>query len=339
MKNMKKLWVLLIIFPLVILACENNTPANTGSYYTCSMHPQIRRDSPGQCPICGMDLIKVDGNKEDHADHEGHTNTDSPQSQSQEANSLAINPRYVQNIGVITEKAMKRSLSHEIFAAGKVAHDEKLWVAQNEYLEALTLHDKSLIQASETKLKFLGLSDAWIQNLRNNKSADLGLHLPESETNTFFEISLYQGDAEKISEGFPVEIFDQENRFLSNGKIISVAELVNMESRSLRVLAQADQHLDLKPNSFVQAKIGVPLGEQLSVNKEAILFNGDHNMVYVMKDKGVFEPRTVTLGDLAGDYYAVLGGISENDMVVTNGHFLIDSEAQVKMRGAAKHQH
>ncbi|MFH1436066.1 MAG: efflux RND transporter periplasmic adaptor subunit [Pseudomonadota bacterium] len=27
--------------------------------WTCSMHPQIRRPGPGQCPICGMDLIPV----------------------------------------------------------------------------------------------------------------------------------------------------------------------------------------------------------------------------------------------------------------------------------------
>ncbi len=26
--------------------------------YTCSMHPQIIRDKPGKCPICGMELIK-----------------------------------------------------------------------------------------------------------------------------------------------------------------------------------------------------------------------------------------------------------------------------------------
>src|SRR5690606_24148938 len=25
--------------------------------WTCSMHPQIRKDEPGDCPICGMDLI------------------------------------------------------------------------------------------------------------------------------------------------------------------------------------------------------------------------------------------------------------------------------------------
>ncbi len=32
--------------------------------YTCSMHPQIVRDAPGDCPICGMDLIAKEGDAE-----------------------------------------------------------------------------------------------------------------------------------------------------------------------------------------------------------------------------------------------------------------------------------
>jgi len=32
--------------------------------YTCPMHPQIVRDQPGQCPICGMDVVLKDANKE-----------------------------------------------------------------------------------------------------------------------------------------------------------------------------------------------------------------------------------------------------------------------------------
>ncbi|MGE5064511.1 MAG: heavy metal-binding domain-containing protein, partial [Myxococcales bacterium] len=28
----------------------------TGTIWTCPMHPQIRRNGPGQCPICGMAL-------------------------------------------------------------------------------------------------------------------------------------------------------------------------------------------------------------------------------------------------------------------------------------------
>ena len=27
--------------------------------WTCSMHPQVRMDHPGRCPICGMQLIPV----------------------------------------------------------------------------------------------------------------------------------------------------------------------------------------------------------------------------------------------------------------------------------------
>lgn len=29
-------------------------------YYTCPMHPQIHEDQPGDCPICGMKLVKVE---------------------------------------------------------------------------------------------------------------------------------------------------------------------------------------------------------------------------------------------------------------------------------------
>ena len=29
------------------------------SVWTCSMHPQIRKDGPGKCPICGMNLIPI----------------------------------------------------------------------------------------------------------------------------------------------------------------------------------------------------------------------------------------------------------------------------------------
>ena len=36
--------------------------SNDETIYTCSMHPQIRKNEPGDCPICGMDLIPLDGN-------------------------------------------------------------------------------------------------------------------------------------------------------------------------------------------------------------------------------------------------------------------------------------
>ena len=32
------------------------TPVPKGTIYTCPMHPEIRQDGPGSCPICGMAL-------------------------------------------------------------------------------------------------------------------------------------------------------------------------------------------------------------------------------------------------------------------------------------------
>lgn len=29
--------------------------------YTCTMHPQVVKNAPGKCPICGMNLVKKEG--------------------------------------------------------------------------------------------------------------------------------------------------------------------------------------------------------------------------------------------------------------------------------------
>ena len=33
--------------------------AEDPTIWTCSMHPQIKQDKPGKCPICAMDLIPL----------------------------------------------------------------------------------------------------------------------------------------------------------------------------------------------------------------------------------------------------------------------------------------
>ena len=39
-------------------------PAKPGAQYTCPMHPQIVRDAPGSCPLCGMALVPIAGTGE-----------------------------------------------------------------------------------------------------------------------------------------------------------------------------------------------------------------------------------------------------------------------------------
>lgn len=41
-------------------AHDGHEHIDENTIWTCAMHPQIRQSEPGQCPICGMDLIPLD---------------------------------------------------------------------------------------------------------------------------------------------------------------------------------------------------------------------------------------------------------------------------------------
>lgn len=43
------------------VSCGNSSSKEeklaAGDYYTCTMHPEIKQDKPGDCPKCGMKLV------------------------------------------------------------------------------------------------------------------------------------------------------------------------------------------------------------------------------------------------------------------------------------------
>lgn len=59
---MNKTISLLVLAALLLVgaaACSKKEAVSDGRTYTCSMHPQIRQDKPGNCPICGMNLVPM----------------------------------------------------------------------------------------------------------------------------------------------------------------------------------------------------------------------------------------------------------------------------------------
>ncbi|MGD9953729.1 MAG: heavy metal translocating P-type ATPase, partial [Burkholderiales bacterium] len=50
---------------------DHRAPA--GAQYTCPMHPEILKDGPGDCPICGMALVPVGAAEEDDTELRDHT--------------------------------------------------------------------------------------------------------------------------------------------------------------------------------------------------------------------------------------------------------------------------
>src|SRR3990170_1484807 len=62
---MKRLSIL-IVFVFIAFGCGENNSSHekhdeqeqAQKIYTCPMHPEIIRNEPGQCPICGMNLVE-----------------------------------------------------------------------------------------------------------------------------------------------------------------------------------------------------------------------------------------------------------------------------------------
>ena len=106
-----------------------------------------------------------------------------------------------------------------------------------------------------------------------------------------------------------------------------------MESstRTLRVRAEMPNgNAELKLDMFFNVTIGVSLPKAIVVPITAVLSTGTRQVVWVRKDAGIFEPRSVATGERSNEFIQVLDGINEGETVVTSGGFLIDSESQLE---------
>lgn len=56
--NRLRLFAFLLFFTVIAAGCKNKTAA-TDITYTCPMHPDVIKNEPSTCPICGMDLVRV----------------------------------------------------------------------------------------------------------------------------------------------------------------------------------------------------------------------------------------------------------------------------------------
>ncbi|CAM3168419.1 copper-transporting P-type ATPase [Asticcacaulis taihuensis] len=67
--------------------CHGKNETAEAGQFTCPMHPEIRQDGPGHCPICHMNLVPVDEqtaektadpSDHDHCNHHGHDQAAKP---------------------------------------------------------------------------------------------------------------------------------------------------------------------------------------------------------------------------------------------------------------------
>jgi len=358
-----------------------SSESGKNAVYYCPMHPNFTADKAGSCAICGMSLVKKDNNtgnakKADKSKIIYYRNPMNPEvtspvpmkdsmgmdyvpvydgAQASEGAGIYMSPEKQQMIGVKIDKIEKRNLVYDISTVGKVAYDPELYVAQEEYLQALKTAEatknsalasvgaqsQSLLEASEKKLILLGMTKEQIAELSRKGKPQENLYLPLSENTAWVYMTIYEYEMGLVKTGETVEIEAVAYPGIKfNGKIAAITPVLNADTRSSSARVEVDdaEH-KLKPEMFVNARIKVDLGEKLAVPETAVLDTGMRKIVYLSKTGDVLEAREVTLGQKAGGFYEVLDGLKEGDMVVTSGNFLVDSESKLKGASSSDSEH
>lgn len=83
--------------------------------YTCPMHPHYISDDPGSCPICGMDLVPLEGGGEAGSAGPGAAGP-----------AVTLSPAMLQTVGVRTAEVERAAFGGRIEAFAQIAADERL---------------------------------------------------------------------------------------------------------------------------------------------------------------------------------------------------------------------
>ena len=350
-------------------------------FYQSPMHPWVKSDKPGQCTVCGMDLVPI---------YEGGKNFDHA------ASDIVMLPAGSPNvIGVQTAEVKKQRLARTLRVAGMIGEDESrhgiisapvegridglamscegdkvtrrqplatmfsrtLLSAANDYKLALEQGGAALEQAKR-RLEQYGLVWEQINAIPTRQPDDLYFGILAPLTGTI--VKSYVSEGQYVKEGeklfeiadftkmwFVFSAFEQDLPFIQVGQVVSlqapslagqilkarvsfISPNLDEATRSARVrVVLENPERRIKNNTFAEGVIELEAPEVLTVARTAVLWPGRTPCVYVEKQPGVYEQRSLKLGRKGDDDWEVLDGLKEGERVVTSGNMLIDGQAQL----------
>ncbi len=242
--------------------------------------------------------------------------------------------------------------------------------AQNEYLIALnsSTDSSSLLKVTRKKLEIFGLTSEQIHTLETTRETNItltyyspisgtviekkvqeGVYVNEgtaiydvAELSTLWDIAeVYENNLSSVKVGSPVTLHLRAypgEEF--KGIITFIYPVINSQTRTVKVRSTFSNHGGkLKPQMYGETVFSSYGGQGLLVPVDAVIIAGKRAVVWAKTGDGMFEARSVQIGNRYGDKYQILSGLREGDEIAATGGFLIDSESQLKTGTPTGHQH
>ncbi len=267
-------------------------------YYTCPMHPQVKEDHEGDCPICHMKLAKVESS--------------SPANESSAVSKKIKFYRHPMNPKITSPVPAKDDMGMD-------------------YLPVFE-------ETNESSTAMISLNAVQLKNLRAQivvvKMGDLVFEIDAPGrvlSATQFSFQVYEQDLGYVSIGQKVlarSPFDSEKEI--EGKITSVDSFLDPMTRTARINVSVLSPRAMKIEGSLSGRILISLGQRLVIPKASVFHTGLKDYVFVHREGGVFEPRAVTLGIKTRTQYEIKEGLKEEEEISAGPNFLLDSEARIR---------
>ncbi|HAG53563.1 MAG TPA: hypothetical protein DCL21_07240 [Alphaproteobacteria bacterium] len=233
--------------------------------------------------------------------------------------------------------------------------------AQIDYIISLQQSSKSQIESAKVRLRNLGVQEKAIQELTKDKKVTHTTKFYAPISGYIKKINIQQGQSLKQGEIAmliqPTEelwlnafIYKDKIDLVKNSKLELIREQGKAQLQSiLPELDQATQNYivrlkltetNLQNGDFLDVKFTSEPKQGLVIPKSSILNDSGHQYVFVKNEKS-FNAQMIKTAEYDNKNIIVTSGLKENDKIVVNGQFLIDSEAKLQSSfgSMSGHQH
>ena len=282
------------IYLFAIKSDNHSEMEHQNEVYTCSMHPEIIRDKPGNCPICGMTLVKkvtennsVDDNSIDNlikptdnfivGNYQTTTAIDS--TLSSEINLPGIvgyDPNSYVNIAARMSGRIERMYVN--YKYQKVNKGQKLFdlyspellTEQQNFIYMITndVENPSIINASKQKLLLYGMTQNQINTLTTSKKVNpkISIYSPafgiiegtetmDNTTNDVMQSTSNNTEVLNVKEGDYIKKGEVIFKLLNTDKVWGIFNVIQGYNSVIKKNQSIKITTELDKDEFIDAKI------------------------------------------------------------------------------------